>query len=184
MASVLFAERGYGASSTAEIAAAAGVSQGTLFHHFPTKRALLTEVGAREGDRVLAVALAVVDAGAPPPSAETFLRPLFAYARRQPDAYRLFAMDGDVEDLASGFSAKRERVTAGLSALIAAWQTRGQLRSVRPELVADLVFAVVDTAVRRLVLEDRWHEEDEWLREAASAVDGILSALPSPSAHG
>jgi AcrR family transcriptional regulator len=33
----LFAERGYGATSTAEIAAAAGVSERTFFRHFPTK---------------------------------------------------------------------------------------------------------------------------------------------------
>lgn len=37
----LFAERGYDATATAEIAAHAGVSEMTLFRHFPTKEALL-----------------------------------------------------------------------------------------------------------------------------------------------
>jgi AcrR family transcriptional regulator len=35
------AERGYAATSTAAVAAAAGVSQGALFRHFPTRQALL-----------------------------------------------------------------------------------------------------------------------------------------------
>ena len=36
----LFADRGYNGSSTAQICRAAAVSSGTLFHYFPTKRAL------------------------------------------------------------------------------------------------------------------------------------------------
>ena len=35
------AERGYAATSTAAVCAAAGVSQGALFRHFPTRQALL-----------------------------------------------------------------------------------------------------------------------------------------------
>ena len=38
----LFAEKGYGAVTTAEIAAAAGISQRTLFRHVPTKEELVT----------------------------------------------------------------------------------------------------------------------------------------------
>ncbi len=169
-----FARQGYGATRTAEIARAAGVSEGTLFHHFPSKRALLAEVGRREGDRVLAVAFRGVDPTAAPPEIEELLRPLFAYARAEPDTYRLFAMDGDVEDLASGFAAKRTRVTSGLAAMLAGWSARGFVRRMDPDLVADLVFGLVDTAVRRLVLEERWSEHDAWLRETSRAVRSLL----------
>lgn len=37
----LFAEQGYGATGTAQVAERAGVSEMTLFRHFPTKEALL-----------------------------------------------------------------------------------------------------------------------------------------------
>lgn len=37
----LFAERGFEATSTAEVAKAAGVSEGTIFHHFTTKDGVL-----------------------------------------------------------------------------------------------------------------------------------------------
>lgn len=45
----LFSERGVSATSTRRVADAAGVSEGLVFHHFPTKRALLR--GALDGRR-------------------------------------------------------------------------------------------------------------------------------------
>jgi AcrR family transcriptional regulator len=43
-ASRLFAERGYAGTSTREIAAAVGVRQPTLFHHFATKSLVMAEL--------------------------------------------------------------------------------------------------------------------------------------------
>jgi AcrR family transcriptional regulator len=40
----LFVEQGFHATSTASIARAAGVATGTLFHHFPSKEALLASL--------------------------------------------------------------------------------------------------------------------------------------------
>lgn len=57
-----FGEQGFVATGTAAIAADAGVSQSALFHHFPDKRALFTEVLrasiAAYDDEVRAAALA------------------------------------------------------------------------------------------------------------------------------
>src|SRR5262245_41538338 len=47
----LFAKRGYEPASMAEVAARAGVGVGTLYHHFPDKRALLLELIDDWGDR-------------------------------------------------------------------------------------------------------------------------------------
>ncbi|MDJ0847002.1 MAG: TetR/AcrR family transcriptional regulator [Myxococcota bacterium] len=174
VASGLFAERGYAGTSTALIARDAGVSEGTLFHHFPSKRAILNRVGEREGDRVLAAAFADVDLAGPPPELGALLRRLFRYARENPAAYRLFVLDGEVEDLADGFSAKRARVVSGVAAALAGWSARGHLRRMDPDIVADLLFALVDTAARRLILEERWSQEESWVAELTRALQGIL----------
>jgi AcrR family transcriptional regulator len=51
VATRLFAEHGYDGTSIETVQAAAGVSRGSLYHHFPGKEALfwavLEEVGAR-----------------------------------------------------------------------------------------------------------------------------------------
>nr|HDM99652.1 TetR/AcrR family transcriptional regulator [Deltaproteobacteria bacterium] len=43
-ATELFAQRGYGATPTSDIAQAAGVAEGTLFHHFKTKEGILAYI--------------------------------------------------------------------------------------------------------------------------------------------
>ena len=43
----LFAKRGYGATTTKELAKAAGVAEGTLFRHFENKKAILVAVATQ-----------------------------------------------------------------------------------------------------------------------------------------
>ena len=50
----LFARRGYEATGMADVAERAGVGVGTLYHHFPDKRALLLALVDDWGDRELA----------------------------------------------------------------------------------------------------------------------------------
>lgn len=47
----LFATKGYEATSTAELARAAGVSEGTIFHHFKTKDGVLVHILTNLMDR-------------------------------------------------------------------------------------------------------------------------------------
>src|SRR5262245_43374599 len=49
----LFSRRGYEATSMADVAERAGVGVGTLYHHFPDKRALLLALIDDWGDRQL-----------------------------------------------------------------------------------------------------------------------------------
>lgn len=53
-AEALFSRRGYEPTSTADVAERAGVGVGTLYHHFPDKRALLLALIDDWGDRELA----------------------------------------------------------------------------------------------------------------------------------
>lgn len=61
-AQTLFVERGYAATSTPEICAAAGVTRGALYHHFADKRDLFVAVLEREAS---AVREAIDNAAAP-----------------------------------------------------------------------------------------------------------------------
>lgn len=52
-AQVLFARKGYGATTTRDLAKAAGVAEGTLFRHFENKKAILVEVATRGWTEIL-----------------------------------------------------------------------------------------------------------------------------------
>lgn len=54
-------ERGYAATTTAAICAEAGVSQGALFRHFPTRMALLVATAEQVADTNVAAFRALVD---------------------------------------------------------------------------------------------------------------------------
>src|SRR5689334_17139309 len=43
----LFARQGYDGTTTRDLAQAAGVAEGTLFRHFPNKKAILVEVATQ-----------------------------------------------------------------------------------------------------------------------------------------
>ncbi|SOD27438.1 transcriptional regulator, TetR family [Variovorax sp. YR752] len=53
-ARALFVGKGYGDTSTPEIATAAGITRGALYHHFVDKRDLFRQVLLREGEAVAA----------------------------------------------------------------------------------------------------------------------------------
>ncbi len=49
----LFGTRGYSSTGTADIAAQADVSEGSIFYHFGSKRALLVELGRLHGQKMI-----------------------------------------------------------------------------------------------------------------------------------
>ena len=58
--------------------------------------------------------------------------------------------------------------------MLEAWTRRGFVRDLDPARVATLVFALVDTAVHRLVLDDAWDDLEGWLDETARGVHALL----------
>jgi AcrR family transcriptional regulator len=100
-----FAARGYHGTAVPEVAEAAGVGTGTLYHYFEHKQELVNEVYR---DAKLRLRGALLDQLAEPelerPGAAKawFLevwRRLAAFARREPDAFRFLEMQDHVEYL-------------------------------------------------------------------------------------
>lgn len=72
----LFARQGYSATSTRQIAEEAEVSEGAIFHHFPTKHEILRSIPEYRTTFIREAELLVEQSG--DASAETFLRALFS----------------------------------------------------------------------------------------------------------
>ncbi|MDP9603048.1 transcriptional regulator, TetR family [Variovorax sp. YR750] len=93
-ARALFVDKGYGDTSTPEIAVAAGITRGALYHHFTDKRDLFRQVLLREGQAVAAD----IEAAAPEQLTprEALLEGSKAYlnAMTAPGRTRLLLIDG------------------------------------------------------------------------------------------
>jgi len=124
----LFAERGYAATRTAEIARAAGVTERTLFKYFPGKERLLERVASP----------AMLAAAAPPPAGNApfdawlaqFLRERLAAAKARPHALRVVLLE-----LLTSEGARRRfgpmwkrQLWSGMVQAVARFQARGELR--------------------------------------------------------
>jgi AcrR family transcriptional regulator len=90
----LFGERGYDATSIAEIGASAGISKSVLYHYFGSKAGLYQALLEHDGREIVAAVAAAV----PPPGVITpRLRPgldaFLRYLSEHPDTWRLMARD-------------------------------------------------------------------------------------------
>ena len=92
-----FGDRPYGDVSMAEIAQAAGVSHGLLYHYFPSKRQFYIEILRHIGDR-LAAMTDPDPALSPPQQLRTGLRAHVDFAADFPDAYRTLVLGGNGAD--------------------------------------------------------------------------------------
>jgi len=174
----LFAERGYAATTTAELARAAGMAEGTVFHHFGSKEALLAAVAADYGRGIAETMFAGAPPGSVEPVAEPMLRRAFAYVREQGALSRLLALAPDPTSWGAVRTASRREIVSALAASFAAWSGRGAFRPLDPQLAADLLFALVEAALTGCFVHEDGSREEQWLRETVACVEGALLARP------
>lgn len=184
----LFARRGFAATTTAEIAARAGIGAGTLFLYFASKEDLLVEVFRADMDAVIERAFATL-----PPRAALLTELMHVYGamiahhERDPELARAFVKEMlfvSPPDRALVFEFI-DGLAARVAARIALRQARGELdASVPPALVADNLFALFIARLQRsLGLDERLAGEvlTERLREAFALQLRALESGRAPA---
>jgi AcrR family transcriptional regulator len=178
-AEALFADQGYARTTTAEIAARAGVSEGILFHHFKSKRELFAQVAARYA-RGLVDAMLGSDPGDLLKTPGKAIRNAFAFTRENPSVHRVFAVrDPELADLVH--SESRNQVVATLEKTLRAGMEQGLFRPMNPRIVAELCHALVDGALQTCFLERGGEDEEQYAEEAIACVTGALRPLHAKS---
>ena len=156
----LFRERGYDATTTAEIAARAGVTERTFFRHFPDKREALFD-----GEEAFRAALAEAVVSAPqdldPMSA---LR--FSFRSIEQTLLDNRAFSGPRAAIIAGSPALQERVAMKTAGLIAALAEALRRRGVD----APLAFLAAQTAMAAFS-----YAASAWLEEPKSGLDAHLT---------
>ena len=181
-ANTLFSQNGFARTGTADIARAADVSEGSIFYHFGSKRALLEELGRNYGERMCQAMegkdrLEDLDPG-------ISIRRCFAYCETHQSWEDLMTAN-DVQGTRQGihgnpdaepfYRASRDVVVAWVERQFEAMKQERGLTSLNVPLAAALTYGVVGDALdlafgADVTAERRKEVEDETVRFVCAAV--------------
>ena len=183
-----FLAQGYAGTTIREVAAAAGVSQETVYKRFGGKAGLLKavyDVAMVGDDEPVPVsarpeAIAVRDAPDPTAAATAYGRLAAAVTGRAGGLMRLVlharGTDADLEAFVATVDAER---LAGATGITAAWADRGWLREgLDADRARDTMWTINAPAVWLLLRERGWDQE----RYAGWVRDGLLGLVLDPDA--
>ena len=171
-ATALFAARGFAAVTTPEVAAAAGVAQGSVFHHFPTKRDLFVAVHNRFQLRLIEGIDAAAASARDPWSRFDAIWRAYLAATEDPAMRRILLLDGPRVIGLDGLR-RQDRDTA-FAFLMCEVEALQEARLIRPDSVRALtvlLFGALDQAA----FEIADFPDDRDLRR--QLVDGFAALL-------
>lgn len=149
----MFVDRGYAETSTPEIAAAAGVTRGALYHHFADKQALFRAVVEREAAAVAAAIEAATPHDLSPEAAMAAGGVAYFEAMAVPGRARLMLLDGpavlgraemDAIDARHGTRTLRDGIEMAIAG--------GAMREVPVDEVTALLAAMFERAALAITL--------------------------------
>jgi len=184
----LFGRKGFEATTTREIAAAADIGAGTLFLYAGTKEDLLVLIFREEIGRVVTEAFATMP---PRPLLDQVLHvfgAMIALHERDRGLARVFVRELPfVEDRRHGIAEMMDSMLAGIASLIEAAKARGELRKdVPPAQLASSLFSLYFFQLQRWLGGDPISsvQRDAGLRAALKLqLEGLRNPSNSPSSR-
>jgi AcrR family transcriptional regulator len=177
----LWGERGYGEVSTPEIAEAAGVTRGAMYHQFPDKTALFISVlEAVEAD-VMARLAAAVATTKPKTPADALHAAADAWLdiAGEPEVRRLVLLDAPTILGWAGFREISLRYGLGMTEeLLSAAIEAGQLKEQPVRPLATVMIGALDEAAMSIANADDTTAEREQVRAVVhDLIDGMMSQV-------
>jgi AcrR family transcriptional regulator len=181
----LWGERGYAAVSTPEIAEAAGVTRGAMYHQYANKTELFLAVLEAIETEVIARLTADVMAAQPSTPAETLHITADAWLRIavEPEIRQLMLLDAPSILGWAGFREISQRYGLGMTEqLLSAAIDAGELRAQPTRPLATIVIAALDEAAMIIAnAADPDREKEEVHAVIHDLIDGLLGgAGPQP----
>jgi AcrR family transcriptional regulator len=175
IATRMFAERGYEDTSIEAVLREAGVSRGSLYHHFASKEALFEAVAEEVETSVGAQTLAAA-AGADGPVAALRAGSL-AWIRLagDPVVQRILLIDApSVLGWERWRAMEEQHALGGIKAILHVIAGQGKLR---PELAGTLAHVLLASVNEVALLVARAQDKETAMKEGADAIDELLQRL-------
>ena len=167
----LFGERGYNATSIAEIGLRAGIAKSVLYHYFGSKAGLYEEIAATQTRELIAVVGEAVPADPDAPRLRAGVDAYLAFLAARPAAWRLLLRDPPAEpELASVHRRLAREREEALNRLLT---QRAKLGHEHPQAV------LVGTAIRAFA--EWWYEHPEVPRQVV--VDAVMDVASAAARH-
>jgi len=168
----LFSSRGYYDTTTAQIAKKAGVAEGTIYRHFPSKQQLLNEL-YRAALRW--AAKTVEDSGGATPQARLALvaQGLVEGAVRDPAVVKLGLLERHDSILDDESRRTARELRLGIERVIAQGKAEGAVRAGAVDVWAGIWLAVVSYGLEKIVAKE-WKPGDA---AVALVIEGAWNAI-------
>lgn len=173
----LFAERGYAGVGTEEIARAAGVTRGALYHHFDGKRELFEAVYEQiEIELAERIAAGALQANATSPLAAMRAgAEMFLLASTEPQTQQIVLLDGPS---VLGWDRWREIATAhGLGLIEATLQAAIEAREIDTQPVRPLAHVLMGALDEAAMLVARAEDPERMRAEVGQTLEVLLVGL-------
>jgi AcrR family transcriptional regulator len=176
----LFAEKGFEATSTEEIAARAGVSKPVVYEHFGGKEGLYAVVVDREMGDLLERLTSALSAGHPRQLVERAALALLTYIEEQTDGFRILSRDSPVAGTSGTFSSLLNDIASQVEHIMAReFAARGMQPGLAPMYAQMLVGMVALTG--QWWLEERKPEREEVAAHLVNlGWNGLAHLDPNP----
>ncbi len=155
----LFAHKGYDGTTTRDLASAAGVAEGTLFRHFPSKKAILVEVATQGWVEILTDLLTELSEMGSYKAVAQVMRRRMLHMQQNADMMRVCFLEAQFHpDLRDRIQAEViGKMTDVAEAFFQTAMERGVYRQMNPRIVAQVflgMFAVAGFSHTTLLEED------------------------------
>jgi AcrR family transcriptional regulator len=173
----LFAQRGYAEVGTEEIARAAGVTRGALYHHFDGKRELFEAVYERiEIELAERIASGALEANASSPLAAMRAgAEMFLLASTEPETQRIVLLDGPS---VLGWDRWREIATEhGLGLIEATLAAAVEAGEIEPQPVRPLAHVLMGALDEAAMLVARADDAEGMRTEVGQTLGALLDGL-------